>query len=90
MTQEEFFEYLYDTARADGDEVVCVEYNDNAFSYFGVFNPDTYFGFPYTLYLINSAGDSVSICEGTHQVWQTYRWPNASYKAYQDYCNNRK
>lgn len=89
MTQEEFFEYVYDTARADGDEVVCAEYNENSYSYFGVFNPEAcYCSFKYSLYKINAAGDSVSLCEGTHQEWQTYRWPNASYTEYQDYVNN--
>lgn len=89
MTQEEFFQYLHDTAEEDCDEIVCVEYHENGFSYFGIYNPNSCYGGPYRLYEINQTGDCVSLCNSTHYDWQTCRWPNASYPEYQKYITRQ-
>lgn len=88
MTKEEFFEYLCETSCYDGDDIICVEYHENKFSYFGIYNSDTYYGNAYRLYEINENGDCVSLCDSAHEKWQTNSWPNASNEDYQDYVIN--
>ena len=85
MTKEVFFEYLSEISRNDGDDVICVEHIENGWSHFGIYNPNESYGGPYKYYVINEAGDCVSLCESTNEEWKIWRWPNASYEDYQEY-----
>ena len=87
MTKEDFYGYLRAFEIYEGDIVLTVEYNENGVSYFGTFSQDKVLGFEYNLYEISEDGNSVILCDGTHQRWQTSNWPNASYEEYRDYAD---
>ena len=91
MTEEEFFEYVYDIAAYCDEEVICIEYNEGSTSYFGVYNPNySRPSFTYTLYNMDAFGDVGCIDIGTHDEWRTYGWPDGSSQAYQEYVETRK
>ena len=87
MTKEDFYGYLREFEIYEGDVVLTVEYNENGDSYFGIFSQDKVLGFEYNLYEISEDGNSVGLCDGTHQRWETFAWPNASYEEYRDYAD---